>query len=110
MSNSPSPSFSQMLQYLPYIASYQNLSSPLHVSANIQFKFPTFTINQQAHNYCIVSSDAQSTYIYRAPQCMSPRWNWDSPTPLAASECALPPVPKGGGGGAHSPGDDWRNA
>ncbi len=33
---------------------------------------------------------------------MSPRWNWDSPTPLAASECALPPGPKGGGG-AHSP-------
>ncbi len=29
---------------------------------------------------------------------MSPRWNWDSPTPLAASECALPPGPKGGGG------------
>ncbi len=24
---------------------------------------------------------------------MSPRWNWDSPTPLAASECALPPPP-----------------
>ncbi len=32
---------------------------------------------------------------------MSPRWNWDSPTPLAASERALPPGPKGGG--AHSP-------
>ncbi len=32
---------------------------------------------------------------------MSPRWNWDSPTPLAASECVSPPVPKGGG--AHSP-------
>ncbi len=31
---------------------------------------------------------------------MSPRRNWDSPTPLAASECALPPGPKGGG--AHS--------
>ncbi len=28
---------------------------------------------------------------------MSPRWNWDSPTPLAASEYALPPGPKGGG-------------
>jgi hypothetical protein len=40
---------------------------------------------------------AQSTYIYRAPQCMSPRWNWDSPTPLAASECALPRT-KGWGG------------
>jgi hypothetical protein len=32
---------------------------------------------------------------------MSPHWNWNSPTPLAASECALPPGPKGGG--AHSP-------
>jgi hypothetical protein len=32
---------------------------------------------------------------------MSLRWNWDSPTPLAASEYALPPGPKGGG--AHSP-------
>jgi hypothetical protein len=32
---------------------------------------------------------------------MSLRWNWDSPTPLAASECALPPGPTGGG--AHSP-------
>ncbi len=32
---------------------------------------------------------------------MSPRWNWDSPTPLAAGECALPPRPKVGG--AHSP-------
>ncbi len=32
---------------------------------------------------------------------MSSRWNWDSPTPLAASEYALPPGPKGGG--AHSP-------
>jgi hypothetical protein len=36
---------------------------------------------------------------------MSPRWNWDSPTPLAASECALPPDQRvgGGAGGAHSP-------
>ncbi len=49
----------------------------------------------------IVFIASQSTYIYRAPQCMSPRWNWDSPTPLAKSEGALPPVPKGGG--AHSP-------
>ncbi len=48
-----------------------------------------------------ISARPQSTYIYRAPQCMSPRWNWDSPTPSAASECALPPGPKGGG--AHSP-------
>ncbi len=41
---------------------------------------------------------AQSTYIYSVPQCtyvplirgMSPRRNWDSPTPSLASECAPP--------------------
>jgi hypothetical protein len=29
---------------------------------------------------------------------MSPRRNWDSPTPSLASECAPPPGTKGGGG------------
>ncbi len=44
----------------------------------------------------------QNTYIYRVPQCMSPRRNWDSPTPSRASEWVpLPPEP--GGGGANSP-------
>jgi hypothetical protein len=32
---------------------------------------------------------------------MSPRRNWDSPTPSLASECDPPPGT--GGGGAHSP-------
>jgi hypothetical protein len=44
-----------------------------------------------------IRGETQSTYIYRAPQCMSPRWNWDSPTPLAASKCALPPDHRVGG-------------
>ncbi len=43
----------------------------------------------------------QSTYIYREPQCMSPRRNWDSPNPSPPTECALPPRTKGWG--AHSP-------
>jgi hypothetical protein len=42
-----------------------------------------------------------STYIYRVPQCMSPRRNWDSPTLSLASECVPPSGTKGGG--AHSP-------
>ena len=42
------------------------------------------------------SKEAQSTYLYRVPQCMSPRRNWDSPTPFLAREWALPPVTKGG--------------
>ncbi len=29
---------------------------------------------------------------------MSPRRNWDSPSPSLASECAPPPRAKGGGG------------
>jgi hypothetical protein len=32
---------------------------------------------------------------------MSPRWNWDSPNPSLASECAPPRGTTGGG--AHSP-------
>ncbi len=53
--------------------------------------------------------------VYRAPQCMSPRRNWDSPNPSLASECAPPPRPKGER--AHSPAaevvgesDDWRKS
>ncbi len=51
-------------------------------------------------------------------ECMSPRWNWDSPTPSLASECAPPPGTKRGGGhtrlrvrGWGSPNsDDWRKS
>jgi hypothetical protein len=31
--------------------------------------------------------------IYRVSQCISPRRNWDSPTPSLAIECAPPPEP-----------------
>ncbi len=51
-------------------------------------------------------------------QCLSPRRNWDSPTPSLPSECAPPPGTKGGGGhtrlrvrGWGSPNSyDWRKA
>jgi hypothetical protein len=35
--------------------------------------------------------------IPRVPQCMSPRWIWDPPTPSSASECARLPGTKGEG-------------
>ncbi len=49
---------------------------------------------------------------------MSPRRNWDSPTPLAAGECSLPPPDQRVGGhtrlllkGWGSPNsDDWRKS
>ncbi len=50
----------------------------------------------------IITLNPQSTHIYRVPQCMSLRRNWDSPTPSLASEYATPPEPKGGGE-AYSP-------
>jgi len=60
---------------------------------------------------------SQSTYIYRAPQCMSPCRNWDSPTPLAAGECSLPPDQRVGGhtslrlkGWGSPNSDDWRKS
>jgi hypothetical protein len=80
---------------------------PLHLSA------PLFRFCSRSHLYLYLSSlnqtvnvATQSTYIYRVPQCMSPRRKWDSPTPSLASECAPPPEIKGetkGGGGANSP-------
>jgi hypothetical protein len=39
--------------------------------------------------------------VRRVPQCMSPRRNWDSPTPSLASEYQYAPPP-GNRGGAHS--------
>ncbi len=44
---------------------------------------------------------AQSTYIPRVPQCMSPRWNWEPPHPSPASVYALPPRLKPLKGGGH---------
>ncbi len=48
------------------------------------------------------AGEAQCTYIYRVPLCMSPRQNWALPIPSLASEYAPPPGTKGGGG-AYSP-------
>ncbi len=52
---------------------------------------------------CILTP-SQGTYLPRVPQCLSPRWNWDSPTPSPTSECTPPPRTGGGGGmGTHLP-------
>jgi hypothetical protein len=43
------------------------------------------------------AQSSESTNIYRVPQCMSPRRNWDSPTPaLSPASVPLPPVSKVG--------------
>jgi hypothetical protein len=50
--------------------------------------------NYEIHRACA----AYTKYFYiKRPQCMSPRRNWDSPTPSLASEYAPPPEQKGGG-------------
>jgi hypothetical protein len=45
----------------------------------------------------------QKVHIYRVPQCMSPRWNWDSPNPSLATRQRLCLSPELKGGRAHSP-------
>jgi hypothetical protein len=45
----------------------------------------------QGSNMTSVTFFPQSRYVPRVPQCLSPRPNWDSPTPSPASECASPP-------------------
>jgi hypothetical protein len=68
-------------------------------------------------HYAVPLVYTQSSYLYRVPQCMSPRGNWDSPTPSLASECAPPPRTKGGRhtrlrvrGWGSSNSDDWRKS
>ncbi len=75
------------------------------------------------HKYSIsdIPSDdplrPQSTFIPRIPQCLSPRLNWDPPTPLPQAN-VLPPGTKGGrvhtrlrvrGWGSPNS-DDWRES
>jgi hypothetical protein len=89
---------------------------PRTLSTDHDFPIPLRILHLQS-KYCAGVFKPQSTYIYRVPQCMSPRRNWDSPTPSLASECAPPPQAKGGR--AHSPAgegwgspnsDDWRKS
>jgi hypothetical protein len=40
-----------------------------------------------------VAYQAQSTYIPRVPQCLSPRPNWDPPPPLPQESVSPPPRP-----------------
>ncbi len=53
-----------------------------------------FNLSQYSN---ILAPRSQSTYIYRVPQCMSPRRLWDSPTPSLPSDCAPSPGTKGRG-------------
>jgi hypothetical protein len=76
------------------------------------------TVGVQRNSVHIIVSLPQSTFIYRVPQCMSPRRNWDSPTPsLKGGGDTLFPVPRGGGqtrllvrGWGSPDSDDWRKS
>ncbi len=48
-----------------------------------------------------VTGTVASAQSRQSAKRFSSRWNWDSPTPLAADECAPPPFGPGGGR-AHS--------
>ncbi len=47
----------------------------------------------QQHKLTTFEQVGHKVLLYRVPQCMSPRRNWDSPNPSSASECAPPPPP-----------------
>jgi hypothetical protein len=56
---------------------------------------------------CTHPAPTKYLYIDRAPQCMSLRRSWDSPSPSPASECAPPPFGPGGGTLACGRGVGW---
>jgi hypothetical protein len=65
---------------------------------------PPCALQNKAH-YCRITFSnrrlcSSNTQSRQSAKRFSSRWNWDSPTPLAAGECAPPPY--GPGGRAHS--------
>ncbi len=82
----------------------------LYGEARLSFDSPSLLrlcITSQQYTldiYCTVCTEAVAHKVYTlSTQRMSTRWNWDSPTPSLASECAPPPGTKVGRGGGHSP-------
>ncbi len=65
-------------------------------------------------NYTITKCILYTVYVPRVPQCLSPRWDWDPPSPLRLA--SVPWNQRGGytlacvwgGGGPNS--DDWRES
>ncbi len=79
------------------------------------FKVPILSIFFQMSGWCAPTKYIH--YIPRVPQCLSPRPNWDPPTPSSPSKCVPSPETKGGRhtllplrgwGGFNS--DDWRKS
>jgi hypothetical protein len=74
-------------------------------------------LNDDIHSLLLVKQGLFTKfYIYRAPQCISSRRNWDSPNPSPASEYAPPDQRVGGhtclrlrGWGSPNS-DDWRKS
>jgi hypothetical protein len=62
---------------------------------NLKFNDDLFCVSQFHMEQYNTSQSRQSAKRF------SSRWNWDYPTPLAAGECAPPPL-WSGGGRAHS--------
>ncbi len=72
------------------------------VSASRVLASPSFTEVSLPYDLPYLPTLPPKKYKYR-PQCVSPRQNWDPPTPLpqASVTSELPPESKGGG--THSP-------
>ncbi len=77
------------------------VQSSVHIHSRVQLEqnsHPSRRISVMRVNPTCV---AQSTYIYRVPQCMSLVRIGSLPPPLSPASVPLPPGTEGGGGGAH---------
>ncbi len=92
---------------LRYQTIFFSVSAPISKEAKLMMisqLFQTVSIKKRTYqrSSLLIDGAKHKVQIYRVPQCMFPRRNWDSPTPSLASECAPPPRNQSVGG-AHSP-------
>jgi hypothetical protein len=75
---------------------------PFHFPALL---FPPLSWNSRRLYSVYMEGGERQRWVHRVGRVLSffsTRWNWDSPTPLAAGECAPPPPTLWSGGGGHT--------
>ncbi len=63
---------------------------------SLKLPSPTLSLSKWKQNIVTYKEDGQGSQSRQSAKRFSSRWNWDSPTPLAAGECAPPPFCPGG--------------
>ncbi len=86
--------------YFPILVSDQQgvkIVSPYYTVGCDNFDLWKFEVEIYKIHIFLQEKGSKRPQSRQSAKRFSSRWNWDSPTPLAAGECAPPPFGTGGG-------------